>query len=97
MKFTGENIIEFTDRFKDDKSCLAYLSDLKWSEGFACKKCGHTKITIRKKNLARDCNRCQHVESPTAGTMFHRLRFGIRKAFGIIFEMSATSKGLSAS
>lgn len=97
MKFTGENILEFTDRFPDDHSCLAYLSELKWEEGYRCKKCGHTKFTIRKKNLARDCNRCHHVESPTAGTLFHRLRFGIRKAFGIVFEMSATTKGMSAS
>ncbi len=97
MKFTGENILKFTDRFPDDYSCLAYLSELKWAEGYHCKKCGHTKFTIRKKNLARDCNRCHHVESPTAGTMFHRLRFGIRKAFGIVFEISATTKGMSAS
>jgi hypothetical protein len=97
MKFTGETIIEFKDRFKDDKSCLAYLSDLKWSGGYACKKCGHTKFTVRKSNLARDCNKCHHVESPTAGTMFHKLRFGIRKAFGIICEMSVTTKDLSAS
>jgi transposase-like protein len=97
MKFTGENILEFTEHFPDDKSCLAYLSELKWAEEYICKKCGNTKFTIRKKNLARDCNRCHHVESPTAGTMFHRVRFGTRKAFGIVFEMSATTKGLSSS
>lgn len=97
MRFTGENIVDFTDRFSDDETCLAYLSDLKWSVGYICKKCGHIKFTVRKKNLARDCNRCHHIESPTAGTMFHKLRFGLRKAFGIIFEMSATSKGLSSS
>ena len=97
MKFIGENILEFTQRFADDQSCLLYLSDLKWSEGYKCKKCGHTKYTVRKKNLARDCNRCHHIESPTANTLFHRLRFGIRKAFMIVFEMSATTKGLSSS
>jgi transposase-like protein len=97
MKFEGENILKFTDRFPDDYACLQYLSELKWSDGYKCKKCGHTKHTIRKKNLARDCNRCHHVESPTAGTLFHRVRFGIRKAFGIVFEMSATTKGLSSS
>lgn len=97
MKFTGKNILEFSDRFSDDKACLAYLSEIKWSGGFVCTKCGHTKFTVRKKNLARDCNRCHHIESPTAGTIFHKLRFGTRKAFGIIFEMSATTKGLSAS
>ncbi len=97
MKFEGENIIEFTQQFSDDHSCLQYLSDLKWSSGYTCKKCGHTKYTVRKKNLARDCNKCHHIESPTANTLFHRLRFGIRKAFMIVFEMSATTKGLSAS
>ena len=97
MKFKGENIIEYSDRFPDDHSCLLYLSEQRWSNGFTCIKCGHTKFTVRKKNLAMDCNRCHHVESPTAGTLFHRLRFGIRKAFGIVFEMSATTKGLSSS
>ncbi|NCC74502.1 MAG: IS1595 family transposase [Sphingobacteriia bacterium] len=37
------------------------------------------------------------MESPTAGTIFHSLRFGQRKAFGIMFEMTATTKGISAS
>lgn len=97
MKFEGENILEFMDKFPDDLSCQSYLAEIKWADGFICSKCGHTKYTIRKKNLARDCNRCHHVESPTAGTLFHRIRFGLRKAFGITFEMSATTKGISAS
>ena len=33
----------------------------------------------------------------TAGTLFHRLKFGLRKAFFICFEMTTTTKGLSAS
>lgn len=97
MKFEGENIIEFTHRFPDDLSCLQYLSDIKWAGGYKCIKCGHDKYTVRKKNQARDCNRCHHIESPTAHTLFHRLRFGILKAFMIVFEMSATTKGLSSS
>lgn len=94
--FKGENILEFADKFNSDKACLAYLADIKWSEGFICTKCGHDKYTVRKKNLAKDCNRCHHIESPTVDTLFHRVRFGLRKAFAIVFEMSATSKGLSS-
>ena len=96
MLFQGQDILEFTDRFMDDLSCLRYLADIKWGAGYSCKKCGHDKHTIRKKNLARDCNRCHHIESPTANTLFHRVRFGIRKAFTIVFEMSATTKGMSS-
>ena len=37
------------------------------------------------------------TESPTARTLFHRLKFGLCKAFFICFEMTTTTKGLSAS
>ena len=50
MKFEGENILKFADTFPDDHSCLAYLSELKWSGGYKCKKCGHGKFTVRKKD-----------------------------------------------
>jgi len=33
MKFKGENILEFTDRFPDKHSCLAYLSGSKLNKG----------------------------------------------------------------
>lgn len=97
MIFKGENIIDFTDKFRDEMSCLSYLSEKKWETGYSCKKCGNDKYTVRKKNLARDCNKCHHIESPTAGTLFHKLRFGLRKAFFIVFEFTATTKGLSSS
>ena len=50
-KFTGESILEFTDKFKTDLDCLEYLAEIKWKEGFKCVKCRHTKFTIRKKNF----------------------------------------------
>ncbi len=97
MIFKGENIIKFADHFKTNLDCLAYLSEIKWENGYKCSKCGNEKYTIRKSNLARECHKCHYIESPTAGTLFHKLRFGLRKAFMIVFEMSASTKGLSAS
>lgn len=94
--FRGESIVSFFDRFKSDEDCLAYLAARKASQGYACVKCGHTKHTVRRKNLARDWNKCHHLESPTAGTLFHKVKFGLRKAFGMVFEMSATTKSISA-
>jgi hypothetical protein len=40
--FKGQNIIDFGKAFPDDISCATYLADLKWHDGFTCKKCGHT-------------------------------------------------------
>jgi transposase-like protein len=97
--FKGQGVVDFFDTFKSDEHCLKYLADHKWNPkngGFKCTKCNHNKCTIRKKNLARDCNKCHHIESPTAGTMFHKVKLGLRNAFYIAFEMSTNSRGVSA-
>ena len=94
--FRGENLIEFTERFKTDEDCKAYLASIKWSDGYVCKRCKHIRATIRKDH-SRCCTRCKTVESPTAKTLFHNVKFGMRKAFLIAFELTASTKGLSDS
>ena len=94
--FKGQSLLEFTERFKTDLDCEEYLASIKWEKGYCCRKCGHTKYQVRK-DFSRTCNICGDTESPTAGTLFHRLKFGLRKAFFICFEMTTTTKGLSAS
>ena len=94
--FKGQNLLEFADRFKTDLDCKKYLADIKWTDGFKCTKCNHKKAQIRK-DFSRTCNICSHQESATSNTLFHKVKFGIRKAFFIVFEMSTSTKSLSAS
>lgn len=70
------------------------FSNIKWREGFSCVKCNHKKFTVRKANFARDCNLFHHIESPTANTLFDKGKFRVRKAFTIVFEMSAATKSV---
>lgn len=93
--FKGLNLIEFAERFKTDADCKEYLAFVKWKNGYKCRKCGHEKCQIRK-DFSRTCNICSDTESPSAGTLFHKVKFGLRKAFFICYEMSTTTKGLSA-
>jgi hypothetical protein len=93
--FKGQNLIEFAERFKTDQDCREYLSNIKWSEGYVCRKCKHTKSQIRK-DYSRTCNICSDTESTMANTLFHKVKFGLRKAFFICFEMSTSTKSLSA-
>ena len=97
MKFIGENIIEFSESFKDDISCLEYLSELKWDKEYVCIKCGCTQFSVREADKAMQCHKCHYIESPTANTLFPKVKFGIRKAFMIVFEMTASTKSLSSS
>lgn len=94
--FKGQNLLEFSDRFKTDENCKEYLAEIKWNDGFECRKCGHKKSQVRK-DFSRTCNICSHQESATSNTLFHKVKFGVRKAFFIVFEMATSTKSLSAS
>jgi hypothetical protein len=48
-----------------------------------------------RKDFSRTCNICSDTESSTDNTLFHKVKFGLRKAFFICFEMSTTTKSLS--
>lgn len=94
--FKGQNLLEFSKRFKTDLDCKEYLSNLKNKADYKCLKCNHTACQV-KADFARQCNVCGYKESATAHTLFHKVKFGLRKAFFICFEMSTTTKSLSAS
>ena len=94
--FKGRNLLEFAEEFKTDENCKEYLAAIKWKESYSCKKCSNKTSQIRS-DFSRTCNRCSHTESVTANTLFHKVKFGIRKAFFICFEMSTSTKSLSAS
>ena len=97
--FKGLSLIQFSDRFKTTNDCLEFLAYHKWKSGFICMKCSNTKYWKAnwKKPLNRVCSNCRHNHSPTAGTLFHLLRFDLRVAFFILFECSTTTKSMSSS
>jgi len=93
--FKGQNLIEFSEAFKTNQDCRLYLSKVKWEFGYSCRKCEHIGAQKRK-DFSRTCNKCSYTESVTSGTLFHKVKFGLRKAFFICFEMATSTKSLSA-
>lgn len=89
--FKGQNLLEFAERFKGDLDCKEYLGEIKWQNGYACRKCGNTSYQVRK-NFSRTCNSCSDTESPMANTIFHRVRFGVRKAFLYVLKWQRQPK-----
>jgi len=94
--FTGTNIIDFTRRFPDSKSCMQYLEDLKWKKGFSCRRCGESRWLKGRTSHHRRCAKCKYDESPTAHTIFQDIRMPLIKAFHIIFRLSTKKKGMSS-
>jgi hypothetical protein len=94
-KFEGLSSISFHNRFETELDCLEYLFNLKWANGYKCKKCSNEKSCPGKKELNLRCTKCRYEESPTAGTMFDKVKFSILIAFHIIFKISTKKKGMS--
>ncbi|MBX9853630.1 MAG: hypothetical protein K2X86_17945 [Cytophagaceae bacterium] len=87
---------EFSTVFPDERACLKYLSDLKWKDGYSCKKCSNPNFGRGKSLFGRRCTKCNYDESPTNDTLFHRLRFPITKAFYMVYLVSIKEKDITA-
>lgn len=96
-RFYGVNSIRFYQHFTSGKACYEYLARIKWNgDEFVCKKCGNTHYCKGRQPFSRRCTRCKYDESPTAGTMFDKVKFSLLIAFHIAFKISTKKKGMSS-
>lgn len=93
--FEGITIQKFRKKFSTEDDCLAYLADLKWSNGYKCSKCGHDQYNKGRKWYYRRCRKCFYDESATAGTIFHKCKLGLLRAFELAYRISVRKKGMS--
>lgn len=83
---------EFSKIYPDKDHCNQFLSDLKWKNGYSCKRCKHTSYYAGHVPLSRRCAKCNYQESVTTDTIFHNTRIPINKAFYMVF-LIYSSKG----
>lgn len=96
-KLATLSIFEFQEQFKTDDDCKQYLYDLKWKDKpFSCRKCGNSNACKSVQPYTVQCSKCRSNESATAGTLFHKCKFSMLKAFHIIYFVSTTKGGMSA-
>jgi len=81
--------------FSDDDKCLEFLADIKWKDGFVCRKCGNTNYCPGKTAYSRRCTKCKTEESAAAGTIFHNCKFPIHKAFYIAYNVCKAKEDIS--
>lgn len=94
--FVGVNSIKFNQLFKTEEDCYAYIASIKWEHGYQCRKCGNDKSISGKKPYSKRCSLCKYDESPTANTMFDKVKFSLLVAFHIAFKISTKKKGMSS-
>ncbi|MBN2863979.1 MAG: transposase [Bacteroidales bacterium] len=75
--------IRLRELFESAEKCLEFLAEVKWENGFTCRKCGNNNYCQGKTPFSRRCTKCKSEESATAGTIFHNCKFPLHKAFYI--------------
>ena len=87
---------QLNELFTSDEKCLEFLSNIKWKNGFVCRKCGNTNFCIGKTPHSRRCTKCKSEESATSDTIFHHCKFPISKAFYISYTVCKGSEEISS-
>jgi len=86
---------QLDELFHSDEKCYEFLADIKWSEGFVCRKCGNDNYCPGKTAHSRRCTKCKTEESATTGTIFHNCKFPVSKAFYIAYNVCKGKEDLS--
>ncbi|WP_254640232.1 7TM diverse intracellular signaling domain-containing protein [Chitinophaga sp. GbtcB8] len=87
---------EFSKIYPDKESCFKFLAELKWNQGYACRKCGHDHYFNGHLIYSRRCAKCGYEESVTANTILQNTRIDINKAFYMIFLVYSTKGKISS-
>jgi len=67
--FTKEiSEIRLHELFESDEKCLEFLAEVKWENGFTCRKCGNRNYCQGKTPFSRRFTKCKAEESAIAGT-----------------------------
>jgi transposase-like protein len=85
---------EFEARFATEEACRAYLSRLRWPDGFRC-RCGEANAWLTARGLWQ-CAACGAQTSVTAGTVFQDTRKPLRLWLHAMWWVTSQKTGASA-
>lgn len=87
---------EFMKMFPDDAACMAYLTQLRWPEGFICPACAVAAKPWVESRGRLECSVCHHQTSVSAGTIFDKTRTPLTTWFEAAWHVSTAKNGMSA-
>lgn len=95
MEDYPRTLMELESRFSTEEGCRAYLTSLRWPDGFVCPRCGH-RSAWEKANRLLECAACHYQTSVIAGTIFDRTRTSLPVWFRAIWWVVTQKNGASA-
>ncbi|MBD2843551.1 IS1595 family transposase [Erythrobacter rubeus] len=94
MTFTGTSIVEFFDRFPDERACLAQVFRTKWGDHSPCPNCGVIGAWAIIRGTKKYNHRCRKQFSPMKGTAFYRTNLSLMAVFYALQLFANSSSGI---
>jgi len=86
----------FVEMFPDNAACAAYLTKLRWPQGFVCPACKTNTIPWQASRGRLACPLCRHLTSVSAGTILDKTRTPLTTWFEAAWHVSTAKNGMSA-
>jgi hypothetical protein len=86
----GASLEEFLARFRSEESCVDYLVQMKWPNGYSCERCGCRDVyrTNTRRLPLLECANCRYQASPIVGTVMEGSYTPLRKWFLALYLIS---------
>src|SRR5215469_4468123 len=88
-------LIELEHRFGSEEACAAYLTALRWPDGWKCPRCAGSQAWAVRRNRWR-CDQCRYEMSVTAGTIFQDSPVPLTIWFQAMWQVTSQKNGMSA-
>ena len=91
------NILEFSQKFPDEASCIAYFKGQRVLQGVVCKRCGSREHYWLEGKLSYECKHCHSRQSLRSGTVMENSKLPFRIWFIVMHLLTCTKKSFSTS
>ncbi|MGA2540969.1 MAG: IS1595 family transposase [Verrucomicrobiota bacterium] len=91
-----KTLAEFIEHFKDEETCRAYFTAIRFRNGEYCPHCGHREIYKFADGKRYRCAGCKEDFTIKTGSVFGESKLPLKKWFIAIYLLFTTSKGISS-
>ena len=94
---TYKSLLDLTNAFPDEESCVKHLESLRWPKGIICPLCGGSrKFHKLTPGHIYKCSDCEKTFSVRKGTIFEESRLPLTKWFAAFWLITSNRKGINS-
>ena len=91
-----QSLIDLQELFQRESDCVAYLTGLRWPEGFECPECGYPKAAYNEARRMLQCSNCRTQTYLTAGSILEKTHLPLKTWFYAAYIVTTLTPGISA-